>query len=228
MKKLKNKKIVIPCCVLLAALIIGLTIAFLTDFDSAKNILTIGSVDVELVEPNYPPDPADRILVPYGTVKKDPVIANTGTTDSIVFIEITAPLVDSTAILSDRSKGTSDYREVFKTNVDDSSQTAAHGLISYNKNWVFLSENTDTNAHTKTYLFGYSAVISPNAKTAPLFDSVSLISILESSTEANTTASIVAQGYAIQSSNIDGVDPSAPLDYDDLMNVFTIISQQRG
>ena len=59
-------------CVLVGALGIGGTIAYMTDNESVTNTFTVGKIDVDLTEPSYPgndsPDVKD--LVPNQEVRR--------------------------------------------------------------------------------------------------------------------------------------------------------------
>ena len=93
---------------------------------------------------------------------------------------------------------------------------------------MFLSQSSDNTANTRTYLFGYSGVLAPGESTKTLFDSASLISILESTESANTTKNITVQGYAIQSDNIPDINATETLSSETLEKVYKIICNQKG
>lgn len=62
--------------VLVGAIGVGATLAYFTDNDVAKNVVTMGHVDIDLDEPNYTPgvDNVMEDLVPGETITKDPTI----------------------------------------------------------------------------------------------------------------------------------------------------------
>ena len=59
--------------VVVAALAIGGTLAFLTDSETVTNTFTVGDIDIELDEPEYP-DPEPRDNVPGTSYPKDPTV----------------------------------------------------------------------------------------------------------------------------------------------------------
>ncbi|NLB61604.1 MAG: hypothetical protein GX802_04165 [Clostridiales bacterium] len=73
---MKNKKlaIMIASLVLIASLVIGGTIAYLTDSDTATNTITVGDVEIGLEEPNWDDTTDGKDLVPGDTMVKDPIV----------------------------------------------------------------------------------------------------------------------------------------------------------
>lgn len=73
---MKNKKLIaaIAAAALVAVIGVGATWAYFTDSDEAKNVLTLGAVDIELTEPNYKGDAEYENIVPGDVITKDPVI----------------------------------------------------------------------------------------------------------------------------------------------------------
>ena len=79
---MKKNKTYLAAVVLLLVFVVGGAIAYFTDTDTKTNVFTIGSVDIELVEPNWNttdansnnvPDAAED-LMPGQSVAKDPKI----------------------------------------------------------------------------------------------------------------------------------------------------------
>ncbi len=71
----KNQLITtIVATALVAVIGVGATLAYFTDSDEAKNVLTLGAVDIELDEPNYKGDEAYESIVPGDVIVKDPII----------------------------------------------------------------------------------------------------------------------------------------------------------
>jgi len=95
-----NKKILaiaIVAC-LLVGLGAGLTAAYLSDSDSSENVFTIGSVEIELTEPNwengydegdYPREAND--IYPGEALTKDPTITNTGDNPCLIRVKVEKP-----------------------------------------------------------------------------------------------------------------------------------------
>ena len=73
---MKNKRLIaaMAAAALVAVIGVGATWAYFTDSDEAKNVLTLGAVDIELTEPNYKGDAEYENIVPGDVIVKDPVI----------------------------------------------------------------------------------------------------------------------------------------------------------
>lgn len=78
-----NKKkllTLIGCLALVGMIGVGATLAYMTDNDTAKNVITMGHVDIDLTEPNYKPTtPTENggeitKVKPGDTIEKDPTI----------------------------------------------------------------------------------------------------------------------------------------------------------
>lgn len=80
-----NKKkllTMLGCFALVGIITVGLTLAYMTDNDSASNVITMGHVDITLTEPNYRPDnPSENgkggeitNIKPGAEIEKDPTI----------------------------------------------------------------------------------------------------------------------------------------------------------
>lgn len=73
---MKNKKLLTAIVVtaLVGVIGVGATLAYFTDSDVAKNVLTLGHVDIDLDEPNYKGDDEYETIVPGDVIEKDPII----------------------------------------------------------------------------------------------------------------------------------------------------------
>ena len=72
--------------VIVGVLCAGGTVAYLTDNEKAVNEFTVGSVEIELLEPNWKPE-ENKMLVPTQEILKDPQIKHTGKSDAFVYLE---------------------------------------------------------------------------------------------------------------------------------------------
>lgn len=93
---------------LLAVAVIGGTLAYFTDTDSAKNTFTMGKVDISLdeapVDKNGKEIDGDRVqkndyehLYPGQIVDKDPTVHNDGDYDAYVRVKVAFPVVSNNA-----------------------------------------------------------------------------------------------------------------------------------
>lgn len=80
--KLKKFKYLLPMCLLVISLCIGITLAIFKDStDVLTNTFTVGSVESEVEEPN--------LTVSDGVIHKNPMVKNTGKNDCIVRVRVT-------------------------------------------------------------------------------------------------------------------------------------------
>ncbi|MBR5709100.1 MAG: SipW-dependent-type signal peptide-containing protein, partial [Oscillospiraceae bacterium] len=86
----KKKILTIALCVaLVAALVIGGSIAYFTDKTQTEtNVFTLGKVDISLAEPKWDPE-AEHTVMPGTFYDKDPTITvEDGSEDCWVFVEL--------------------------------------------------------------------------------------------------------------------------------------------
>ena len=105
----------VAACALLGAMALGGTMAYLTDQGSVTNTFTVGQVQIDLTEPDYPGNntPDVENLVPNEEVPKNPLVTNTGTTDAIVFMTVEVPRANVTLAADDGTKGTKEIQDLF-------------------------------------------------------------------------------------------------------------------
>ena len=190
-------------CVLVGALGVGGTIAYMTDNESATNTFTVGKVDVDLTEPNYPgndsPDVKD--LVPNQEVQKDPRVTNTGVNDAIVFMSVKVPVKDVTLAKADGTKGSKEKTELFwfKDTADTQGTFANH----FSDEWMELTskgEKDMATGETNRYVFAYKTAVAKDAATDSLFDKIQLKNVIEGEVTADEAQNVVVNTYAIQAS----------------------------
>ena len=73
MKKTKKQlAIAMASCLMVGALAFGGTMAYLTDTEGATNTFTVGKVQIDFEEPNYPGNDSETVknLVPNAEVKR--------------------------------------------------------------------------------------------------------------------------------------------------------------
>ena len=85
-----KKKIVSLALVasLLALVIVGGTLAYFTDTESAENTFVVGNVDIDLTEPSWRDSNVENIQ-PGMTYAKDPTVANTGVNNAYIRVNVT-------------------------------------------------------------------------------------------------------------------------------------------
>lgn len=121
--------------------------------------------------------------------------------------------------------------------------------FSYNANtgtsagWVYLTQTETQKTYTKvqgmqdgiydTYLLGYSAWVSPNKTTIPIFDKLQLRSIIDADIDSGKIGQVQINAYTIQADdlNITGLTgngtASAPYTQSDLNSIYAIITNKQ-
>jgi hypothetical protein len=140
----KIKKVVLPVGALTLVGAIGaLTasqLAYLTAEETATNIFTIGDVELDVKEPNYPGNDSDEVkhVLPNQEIKKDPQIENTGDNAAFAFADITFPVAKVKVVNDDGTELDTDAKNqiLFTTKVNNAADDANDDGI--NDNWVKL------------------------------------------------------------------------------------------
>lgn len=235
MQKLKSKKniLIAVACVLLVAVVIGITLSFFSDDDNAENVFAVGDVRLSLVEQNYPQKASDRVMYSNSIIPKDPMIINTGDNPEYVYMLVTLPLENVTLLNDDGTKpdgATPQNVEIFNL-ISNAENPLIENNISYDDNWIFIGKSTDTD--TNTYIFAYNKVLEKSEKTSTLFDKVQLKSFIEGETGENAVKNIGVKACGIQSDNLMGVE--LPTDTDTrevlatkLTSIYNICARQNG
>ena len=218
-------------CVLVGALGIGGTIAYMTDNESTTNTFTVGKIDVDLTEPNYPgndsPDVKD--LVPNQEVQKDPKVTNVGVNDAIVFMSVEVPVKDVTAVKADGTKGAKEKTELFwfKDTADTQGTYANH----FSDQWMELASKGEKDlatGDTNTYVFAYKTAVGKDTATDSLFDKLQLKNVIENEVTAGEAQNVVVNAYAIQASEVleENTDLTDALTEENLSKIYDIYFNQ--
>lgn len=184
-KKRNLKKAGLAAGILCLASIGGVS-AYLTDFDKAENQFTVGRVSVDLEEPGFKPEEQTKIE-PGKDIKKDPQIKNTGVNDAFVYLEVTIPMADVETTAEDGTRQESKSQELFSFRPSQS--------------WTELSARKS--GDNQIYVYAYNEILKPDQTTAPLFESVKFLNIIEGQIDGQQL-NIPVRAYAIQTSYTGG------------------------
>lgn len=171
---------------LAATLSIGGTVAYLTDQDAADNKFTVGKVDIELEEPNWEEE-EHQDLQAGESVKKDPLITNTGINDAYVYLEVQVPMDTVITAAQDGTRengGLAVKQELF--------------TFTANNNWTQISK-TEANGHM-VYVYSYDKILAANESTNTLFDTITFANIIEGQIDSREYT-IPVEAFAIQTAN---------------------------
>ena len=238
-KKLLHITAVVSAVILLA---IGSVAAFLTDTDVRRNVVTLGSVKIQLDEDNYTDS---QTLVPGQIIAKAPKLTNTGKNAAYVFLKIEVPKATVT-LLDEQGKPCGQMpskEQIFRLLADGTeTETVAvpenqdiaivyHAGTTDTDGWRLLDDLCDFAADSRdVYIFGYNRKLSPTDVTKTLFDAVQLKSLIDHENEtAGQDMQIMVQGYAIQDKNlhIDGMNDSAEQPTDEqLKSIYEIVKRK--
>ena len=204
---MKKKLMTVLALVLVVAMSVAGTYAYLTSADKVVNTFTVGNVQIKLDEAKANADGtlvpnADRVkansykLLPGHKYNKDPMVTVLkGSESSYVKMTVTfSNAAELDAIFA--PDGGADMTSIF--NGYDSA------------NWIYMGNTEDTVANTRTYEFWYKeTVAAPTADVAldPLFDSITVPGTIDNDQLATIKGmTITVNAYAIQA---DGFNDAA-------------------
>ena len=204
---MKKKLMTVLALVLVVAMSVAGTYAYLTSADKVVNTFTVGNVQIKLDEAKANADGtlvpnADRVkansykLLPGHNYKKDPMVTVLeGSESSYVKMTVTfSKAAELDAIFA--PNGGADMTSIF--NGYDST------------NWIYKGNTEDTNANTRTYEFWYKeAVAAPTADVAldALFDSITVPGTITNTQLATIEGmTITVNAYAIQADGFSTAD----------------------
>ena len=203
---MKKKLMTVLALVLVIAMSVAGTYAYLTSADKVVNTFTVGNVQIKLDEAKANADGslvqgAARVkaneykLLPGHTYNKDPMVTVLKGSESS-YVKMTVTFSNAAELDAIFAPTGANMTSIF--NGYDST------------NWELKNVTKDTNANTRTYEFWYKApVAAPNADVAldALFDSITVPGTITNAQLATIEGmTITVNAYAIQA---DGLTPEA-------------------
>ena len=195
---MKKKLMTVLALVLVVAMSVAGTYAYLTSADKVVNTFTVGDVQIKLDEAKANPDGslvpnADRVkansykLLPGHTYNKDPMVTVLKGSESS-YVKMTVTFSDAAALDAIFAPNGADMTSIFN---------------GYNStNWELKNVTKDTENNTRTYEFWYKdTVAAPNGDVAldPLFDSITVPGTITNAQLATIEGmTITVNAYAIQ------------------------------
>ena len=195
---MKKKLMTVLALVLVVAMSVAGTYAYLTSADKVVNTFTVGNVQIKLDEAKANADGtlvpnADRVkansykLLPGHNYKKDPMVTVLSGSESS-YVKMTVTFSNAAELDAIFAPNGADMTSIF--NGYDST------------NWELKNVTKDTNANTRTYEFWYKeAVAAPNADVAldALFDSITVPGTINNAQLKTIEGmTITVNAYAIQ------------------------------
>ena len=87
---MSRKKLIFTAIILALVLLIGGVLAYFTDTQTKTNSFTMGNVDIEVNEGNFPEDGIQNVT-PGIEYEKSPRIINKGSTPVYAFVKVSIP-----------------------------------------------------------------------------------------------------------------------------------------
>ena len=195
---MKKKLMTVLALVLVVAMSVAGTYAYLTSADKVVNTFTVGNVQIKLDEAKANPDGSlaagdDRVkansykLLPGHTYAKDPTVTVLEGSENS-YVKMTVTFSDAAALDAIFAPNGANLLSIFK---------------GYDRtNWIYMGNTEDTTANTRTYEFWYKeTVAAPDADVAldALFDSITVPGTINNDQLATIKdMTITVNAYAIQ------------------------------
>ena len=172
--------------VLAALLGPGATLAYMTDSENTVNTVDPAKLSLRLDEPAFIDGQKMR---PGDSIAKDPEVTNTDSVPMLVFLTVEVPEADVRTVDPETKKIIeSREHELFSYDVSDS--------------WRLLDSYFVEERCAVAYVYGYLEVLPRGETTAPLFNSVTFLNILEGEIAKGTVLTVDLNAFGIQSDNV--------------------------
>lgn len=181
-----------------------------TDVDeNGDYIVTEGDIDGDGV-PNFAED-----LIYGAPVDKAPHVVNDGENEVYTFVKV---LVPTKNVITSTSGGVWEAeasKALFKLQDKDKNDlVAAQG----NEEWTLIKTETNASYNSNTqavtpatytaYVFAHKTKVAPGASTAPVFDQVEMINLVNDQIEKTDNLSIYVDAYAVQADGVEATELS--------------------
>ena len=203
---MKKKLMTVLALVLVIAMSVAGTYAYLTSDDEVVNTFTVGDVKIKLDEAKANTDGslvegADRVkansykLLPGHKYAKDPMVTVLAGSESS-YVKMTVTFSNAAELDAIFAPNGADMTSIFN---------------GYNSaNWIYKGNTEDTTANTRTYEFWYKeTVAAPDADVAldALFDSITVPGAIDNDQLATIKGmTITVNAYAIQADGFSTAD----------------------
>ena len=207
---MKKKTILVAAIavMLVAALVVGGTLAYFTDTKTADNVFTMGNVKIKLDETNVNDPQGDRVtentynVYPGAVVIKDPIVHNTGKN---------AAYIRATVNVSDWMNLVSAYYPDFKEEFPRDGYKAALNLLvgELGEGWSVVGvEAGDTfkiGQFDAKFILKYEGELAAGDSTTAMFQAVTIPAGIDNA-NAGSLSSVKVIAQAIQADGFDTWD----------------------
>ena len=201
----KKLTLVVTCIVLVAAMVIGGTLAYFTDTKTAENTFTMGNVKITLDETDVKNPQGDRVtsneydVYPGQTVTKDPIVHNTGKNGA--YIRATVNVYNWMNLVAAYYP---DFKETFP---NDGYKAALNLLVGeLGEGWsvvdVVAGDTFTIGQFDAKFVLKYDGVLAANADTTAMFRTVTIPAGIDNA-NASSFQSVKVVAQAIQADGFD-------------------------
>ena len=201
----KKLTLVVTCVVLVAAMVIGGTLAYFTDTKTANNTFTMGNVKIALDETDVKNPEGNRVtsneydVYPGQTVTKDPIVHNTGKNGA--YIRATVNVYNWMNLVAAYYP---DFKETFP---NDGYKAALNLLVGeLGKGWsvvdVVAGDTFTIGQFDAKFVLKYDGVLAAGADTAAMFQNVTIPAGIDNA-NASSFQSVKVVAQAIQADGFD-------------------------
>lgn len=193
----KKLTLVVTCIVLVAAMVIGGTLAYFTDTKTAENTFTMGNVKITLDETDVKNPEGDRVtsnaydVYPGKVVTKDPIVHNTGKNGA--YIRATVNVYNWMNLVAAYYP---DFKETFP---NDGYKAALNLLVGeLGEGWsvvdVVAGDTFTIGQFDAKFVLKYDGVLAAGADTTAMFQTVTIPAGIDNANADNfKSVKVVAQ-----------------------------------
>lgn len=201
----KKLTLVVTCIVLVAAMVIGGTLAYFTDSKTATNTFTMGNVNIKLDETDIKNPKGDRVtsnaydVYPGEVVTKDPIVHNTGKNGA--YIRATVNVYNWMNLVAAYYP---DFKETFP---NDGYKAALNLLVGeLGDGWsvvdVVAGDTFTIGQFDAKFVLKYDGVLAADADTTAMFQTVTIPAGIDNA-NASSFQSVKVVAQAIQADGFD-------------------------
>ena len=201
----KKLTLVVTCIVLVAAMVIGGTLAYFTDSKTATNTFTMGNVNIKLDETDIKNPEGDRVtsnaydVYPGEVVTKDPIVHNTGKNGA--YIRATVNVYNWMNLVAAYYP---DFKETFP---NDGYKAALNLLVGeLGEGWsvvdVVAGDTFTIGQFDAKFVLKYDGVLAAGANTTAMFQTVTIPAGIDNA-NASSFQSVKVVAQAIQADGFD-------------------------
>ena len=201
----KKLTLVVTCIVLVAAMVIGGTLAYFTDSKTATNTFTMGNVNIKLDETDIKNPEGDRVtsnaydVYPGEVVTKDPIVHNTGKNGA--YIRATVNVYNWMNLVAAYYP---DFKETFP---NDGYKAALNLLVGeLGEGWsvvdVVAGDTFTIGQFDAKFVLKYDGVLAAGDDTTAMFQTVTIPAGIDNA-NASSFQSVKVVAQAIQADGFD-------------------------